>query len=258
MTRRIERRQQLRRGLILATMLLFPLIYYYLSPYLIVDASARGIVNGSFILFALLLVSGLVVGRGWCGWVCPGAGLQEACFAVQNKPARTGRLDWIKWGIWIVWIGVIATLAFFAGGYHTVDPVYPNGTWVSIVEPAGFIVYYGVVGTIMLLALVFGRRAFCHYGCWMAPFLISGRAVRNRLHLPALQLQAAPARCVGCNICTRNCPMSLDVMQMTKSGAMEHPECILCGTCVDTCPKDAIAYSFSTNLVSKRSGGSSQ
>ncbi len=97
MAKSIAKRQQVRRGFLLATMLLFPLIYYFLSPYLIIDAALRSIVNGSFIVFALLLVSGLIVGRGWCGWVCPAAGLQEACFTVQNKPARTGRLDWIKW-----------------------------------------------------------------------------------------------------------------------------------------------------------------
>lgn len=244
MTRSIARRQQVRRTLILITMLIFPLIYYFFSPYLIVDASARGIVNGSFIVFALLLVSGLILGRGWCGWVCPAAGLQEACFTVQNRPARGGRLDWIKWGIWSVWIGAIVALAWLAGGYRTVAPAYPNGSWVSIVEPAGFIVYYAVVGTMVLLALGFGRRAFCHYGCWMAPFLIIGRTLRNRLHLPGLQLQTASTQCTGCNICTRNCPMSLDVMSMAKQGALEHPECILCGTCIDLCPKHVITYHF--------------
>lgn len=96
----------------------------------------------------------------------------------------------------------------------------------------------------MLLALVFGRRAFCHYGCWMAPFLIIGRRIRNALNLPALRLKAESQRCVGCNVCTRNCPMSLDVMAMAKQGNTEHPECILCGTCVDVCAKDALAYHF--------------
>ncbi|MFN3331445.1 MAG: 4Fe-4S ferredoxin, partial [Caldilinea sp.] len=67
MAKSIAKRQQVRRGLLLVTMLLFPLIYYFLSPYLIIDAAVRGIVNGSFIMFALLFVSGLIVGRGWCG-----------------------------------------------------------------------------------------------------------------------------------------------------------------------------------------------
>jgi NAD-dependent dihydropyrimidine dehydrogenase PreA subunit len=38
--------------------------------------------------------------------------------------------------------------------------------------------------------------------------------------------------------------MSLDVHQMVQAGQMKHNECILCGTCVDTCPKGAIRFLF--------------
>ena len=39
--------------------------------------------------------------------------------------------------------------------------------------------------------------------------------------------------------------MSLDVNGMVQKRAMESSECILCGTCVDVCPKDVIHYTFS-------------
>jgi NAD-dependent dihydropyrimidine dehydrogenase PreA subunit len=39
--------------------------------------------------------------------------------------------------------------------------------------------------------------------------------------------------------------MSLDVQGMVRKGAMENAECILCGSCVDTCPKQVIHYAFS-------------
>ena len=39
--------------------------------------------------------------------------------------------------------------------------------------------------------------------------------------------------------------MSLQVNSMVQAGQMEHDECILCGTCVDTCPKQAIRFPFS-------------
>jgi ferredoxin len=38
--------------------------------------------------------------------------------------------------------------------------------------------------------------------------------------------------------------MSLDVKEMVESENMKNSECILCGECVDTCPKKAITYSF--------------
>ena len=40
-------------------------------------------------------------------------------------------------------------------------------------------------------------------------------------------------------------PMSIDVRAMVASGSMEHTECVLCGTCVDTCPNGVVRYSFS-------------
>ena len=38
--------------------------------------------------------------------------------------------------------------------------------------------------------------------------------------------------------------MSLDVQQKVKKEDMHDFECILCGQCVDSCPKGAIKYSF--------------
>jgi len=70
-------RQNIRRGIILFSFFLFPATFYYMSPYLVVDAAAKGIINGSFIMFALLFVSSLVLGRGFCGWVCPAGGCQK-------------------------------------------------------------------------------------------------------------------------------------------------------------------------------------
>jgi polyferredoxin len=74
-------RQCIRRALILISFLLFPITLNYFSPYLIIDGASQGIINGSFVLFGLLFLSSLVLGRGWCGWVCPAGGLSATMFA---------------------------------------------------------------------------------------------------------------------------------------------------------------------------------
>jgi ferredoxin-type protein NapH len=38
------------------------------------------------------------------------------------------------------------------------------------------------------------------------------------------------------------CSMSFDVNVMIQARAMEHSDCILCGGCINVCPKDVIAY----------------
>lgn len=90
-----------------------------------------------------------------------------------------------------------------------------------------------IVALFLGLAVVLGRRASCHAICWMAPFTILGRWLRNLVRWPAIRLVAEPAKCSDCQTCTRNCPMSLDVNSMVQRADMEHNECILCGNCVD-------------------------
>ena len=38
--------------------------------------------------------------------------------------------------------------------------------------------------------------------------------------------------------------MGLDVNQMVSNSSMNDLNCILCGECIEKCPKDAINYSF--------------
>ncbi len=240
--RQAPTRQRIRSTLLLFTFLLFPVVMNFLSPYVIINAAFQGIINGSFIVFGVLFISSLFVGRAWCGWVCPAAGLQEAAFTANNR--RVTKLNWLKWVIWILWLGVIVLGVITAGGYTRVDPLYLTESGISVDAPEKYVIYYIVLGLVFALAVLVGRRTFCHGVCWMAPFMILGRKARNLVNTPALRLTAEVEKCIDCEKCTAACSMSLDVHAMVQSGSMENTECILCGKCVDTCPQDVIHYAF--------------
>ncbi|MBN2181690.1 MAG: 4Fe-4S binding protein [Sedimentisphaerales bacterium] len=206
--------------------------------------AAKGIVVASFIMFTMQFLSALVLGRAFCGWLCPAAGIQEACFSVQDKTVGTRRADWIKWLIWIPWIAIIIMTFTKAGGLKSVKPLYMFENGISVNEPQAYIMYFFVVGIFILLSLLIGRRAFCHYGCWMAPFMIIGRKIRNIFKWPSLHLKSNKEKCIDCKACTKACPMSLDPNTMVRNSNMENVECVLCGNCIDVCPKDAIKYGF--------------
>jgi len=251
MTKALVARQRTRKALLILSFLLFPIIMNYLSPYVIIDGASQGIVNGSLVIFVLLFLSSLLLGRLWCGWACPAGGLGEICFPVNNHPVNPKKIDWIKWAIWLPWIGIIIASVIMAGGYTKIDLLLDTQNGISVAGDAdrpilfAYIIYYMVIGLFVALSVFVGRRAGCHTICWMAPFMILGRKLRNTLAWPALRLKADPARCTDCLTCTANCPMSLDVNGLVKSGHMEHTECILCGSCVDGCLSKAIVYSFS-------------
>jgi ferredoxin-type protein NapH len=207
-------RQAFRGAMTLLMFALFPLIYYYFSPYLVIMGAAEGIVAGSLIVFALLFVTSLFLGRAFCGWVCPAGATQELCSKVRNTSFKNGKRNWIKYLIWAPWLSVI------------------------------IVMFLAIAGLIAVIALAAGRRGACHTICWMAPFMIIGRRIRNTVNWPALQLEADGSKCINCKACTRNCSMSLDVNDMVQKQSMENAECILCGKCVDVCPEGVIKYSF--------------
>jgi len=237
-------RQQVRNGFLIISLLLFPITMNYLSPYIILFGASQGIINGSFIIFGLLFISSLVFGRMWCSWLCPAGGLGELSMLANNHPIKNKWLDSIKWIIWFIWLGMIAFLAVSAGGYQAVDFFLLTESGISIDEPTKYIIYFIVIGIFLLLALLVGRRAGCHTICWMAPFMILGRKIRNGFKWPSFQLKAESEKCIDCKLCTRNCLMSLDVNQMVAKNEMENSECILCAQCVDNCPENAIHLTF--------------
>ncbi len=236
-------RQRIRSALLLISLILFPVTIFYFSPYIPIDGAANGVVNGSLIVFGLLFAAALVVGRLYCGWLCPGAGQMEAAFAMNDEPVNR-KWGWTRWAIWIPWLGAIVTLAIVSGGYHTVDPFFHIPTGVSLVHPLGYVIYFAVTGLTFTLSIVAGKRGFCHTVCWMAPFMILGRKTSNALRLPALRLTVTDTACVSCHRCDRHCPMSLPVSRMVEAGNMESSDCILCGNCIDSCRKKVIAYRF--------------
>ncbi|MDH4219188.1 MAG: 4Fe-4S binding protein [Candidatus Aminicenantes bacterium] len=242
------KRQKIRKALIFILFLLFPVVLYYLSPALIVEGASKGIITGSFIVFSLLFISSLFVGRSYCGWICPGAGLQEACFRISDKRAKGGKFDRIKYFIWVPWMGIIIFSAIRTGGVHTIKPFFQTKYGISVAEPANYPVFYTVIGLITVLSFTAGKRAFCHYGCWMAPFMVIGTKIRNVFKWPSLHLEANKDKCRSCKTCTKNCPMSLEVNRMVQKRSMVNSECILCGTCVDGCPEGAIEYAFSKRI----------
>lgn len=238
------KRQRIRKTILLISFLLFPIILYYFSPYLIVMGATEGIATGSFIVFALMFLVSLFLGRGFCGFICPAGGLQECCSIAIDRKVKGGRLNWIKYLIWIPWISLITAMFILAGGIRKFDFLYETYHGISVITVQAYIIYYGVIGIIALLSLTVGRRAFCHYGCWMAPFMIIGTKIKNKFKYPSLKLEQDKSKCVNCKLCDKKCPMSLDVSLMVQKEDMNNSECILCGECVDVCPKKVINYKF--------------
>jgi ferredoxin-type protein NapH len=248
----IKKRQSIRKTILLVSFLLFPFTLYYFSPFLILQGASEGIISASAIVFAFMFISALIFGRAWCAWACPAGGLAEACMIAKDTKVNL-RFNWIKWLIWIPWFGGFILVLISAGGIREINPLLGmERGGLAVMEDYWFIIYYIVIGIIVILFFTTGNRGFCHYGCWMAPFMILGRKVRNLAKIPSLELVTSPDKCTDCKQCVRNCPMSLDVNSMVNKGSMENSDCILCGNCVDTCSRGVIHYNFGVKSLAGR------
>lgn len=237
------KRQHIRKMILIISLLLFPVTLYYFSPALIINAGFQGIVNGSFLVFCLLFFMSIPFGRLFCAFLCPAGALQECAFAVNEKSPKQGRRLWIKYVIWAVWMAAVILCYFFSGGIVKVDFLFETEHGISVSSIQSYVIYYGILCLVLIPALVCGKRAFCHYFCWMAPFMALGTKLRRFLHLPGLHIRAEkPEQCIGCGICAKVCPMSVDVVGEIKGGEIKSTECMQCGACIDNCPREVLKY----------------
>jgi len=247
-------RQRVRLMVLAVSGLLIPVTFYYLSPYLALQAASEGIASGSLVLFGAQLLFALGFGRAFCGWVCPAGAIAEGTSRLRDRPFRWRLLDGVKYVVWLPWLGVIVFLSVKAGGLRRVELGYQTWHGISVSGVYSLVVLAGVLALVVGLTLWAGRRGFCHTLCWMAPFMILGRALRDRLRLPGPRLRARSLACVACDACSRACPMGLDVQGMVQQDRMSNPECVLCARCVDVCPRHVLSLSWRRSGRQERHG----
>lgn len=239
-------RQALRKLLMVTAFILFPITLYYFSPYLIIMGAFEGIVTGSFLIFLTLFLTSLFTNRLFCGWLCPAGGLGEICQVVTSKPHKGGWRKVIKYIIWFPWLAMIVFAFMRAGGLSQIDFFYMTLYGLSVTSPEAYIIFYGVIVIIVLLSVGGGRRSFCHSVCWMAPFMVLGTRLGRFLKVPQVHLQTHPNTCIHCGQCTKTCQMSLPVENLIAEKAIKSTDCILCGACVDICPKKTLHFTINS------------
>jgi ferredoxin-type protein NapH len=239
----MKKRQNIRKFLLLIFFILYPMTFFIMSHDLLLFGASERILAGDIMFFGLLFILSFIVGRLFCGWICPARALQDFCFDINKKPARN-KWNWIKMLQFIPWITFFVFLAIHSGGFKQADFFYKRAFGISIAGTTEWSMYFSTVAIVFLMAVLTGKRGLCHYLCWVSPFMIIGGKIRDLLRIPSLHLITKPDLCNSCGLCSSVCPMSLPLDDLVKNGEIGHSECTLCSTCIDSCPKGVIKFAF--------------
>ncbi|HUA60461.1 MAG TPA: 4Fe-4S dicluster domain-containing protein [Verrucomicrobiae bacterium] len=179
-----------------------------------------------FLMFVIVVAS-VILGRVYCGYLCPQMIFSEASLAVQRRLRR-----------WLKPHDRLAGAAFYA--VLAIASIFLAFIFISyFVEPRDLIrrlatldihtaggVSGAAVTLVTFLDFAFVRLHFCTTVC---PYgYLQGMLADSNTLLVTYSDQQHD--CIECKKCVRDCPMGIDIRKSPFQ-----IECVHCGECIDSC-----------------------
>ncbi len=199
-----------------------------------------------------------VLGKAFCGWVCPLGTLQELLGKLGrrlNLPLRrfnadnVGKVRPVKW---LLMLSLVLALPLLTG--LGVTPHGLGNPWCDVcpsriattlltgsteqlsLRSGGVEFVLGALANtlfgFMLVAAFAVRQPFCR----ICP-LLSFNAVFQRLS-PLRLVKRENDKCAKCGVCAQACPMDIHEIAAEHGKKAYHEDCTLCGRCAEFCPDD--------------------
>ena len=199
----------------------------------------------NLVVAAAVLITALLLRSAFCGWICPLGFIQDIIhgfsawlqkkFVPVRKFFRTisqrGQPVWkfldkylrfVKYGV-LVW-AVTGAAIYGVMVFRDYDP------WSALINISEWIVTPGlIVLGLTLVGSLFVERPWCRYACPL------GAASGLLGKLSPVYLKRNADACTSCKICTKACPMGLQVHTATTITSVD---CVSCLECVGECPRD--------------------
>jgi cytochrome c oxidase accessory protein FixG len=204
-----------------------------------------------------VVLSTVVVGRVWCGWLCPQTVFMEMLFrrveyliagsAEQQLRRDRGRWTAERTGRVVLKHGVFFALSFVIANIFLAWIIGAEALRVIVTDPprdhlAGL---FAILCFSLVFYMVFSRFReqacvlACPYGRMLSA-LTDSRTVtvtydwrrgepRGRLPLAAQRPTVSTGDCIDCHRCVTVCPTGIDI----RNGLQL--ECVSCAACIDAC-----------------------
>jgi len=206
----------------------------------------------TFYVIGFLMITGAILGRFVCGWLCPFGLAQDLLYKIPfiKKFGRIRGEKFLKPIKYVMLALFVVILPMFLvdivgqGSPWFCEWICPAGTlmagWPLVAANASLQAIVGwlyawknaiLIATIVLSVLIY--RPFCRYLCPLGA--IYGMIQPISLY----RFSVDQAACTNCGECQKACKLDIDVHMTPNS-----PECIRCGDCIRACPKGAVHVEF--------------
>ena len=198
----------------------------------------------NLVIFIAVVIVSLILRSAFCGWICPLGflqdlvnnfskvlqkafpGLHRSLRSIKRMGARFMKIDrYLRYVKYLVLVWAIGGSAYF--GYMVFRDYDP---WAALLNIAEFSFTPGIVVlSLIVIASLFIERPWCRYACPLGAMTgIVGK-------LSPVYLKREESVCTSCKLCTRSCPMGLEVHTANKITSVD---CITCLECVGVCPQN--------------------
>jgi len=209
------------------------------------------------ISLGVFLVAFVLLGKMFCGWLCPMGFFQEVATLTGQKLKLTGaglsdktvdRVRPVKWAVLSLMVLGFPLMAGagllghdFGAPFCNICPSRIVNTlagadttqvYADLSSPTLFA--WSLIGTVLFGFISTSGLTVRQPFCRVCPMLAL-HAVFKRMGIPRL-IKKTSAKCEPCGLCARACPMDIRELHADKPGNVTHTDCTLCGRCVEFCP----------------------
>ena len=197
------------------------------------SAGANAILIGIVGSIAIPILIALLVGRVFCGWICPAS----LGFELTRNLSKSRRLTTSTRRNPIQFLGVVLM------GVFLVSSAFFHYPFFCIFCPVGVIcrnvisyTQYGALGMDMIFipAFILFEAVFAR---WCPEICALGAMTTVFSRFNFLNPRVNKAKCVECQVCSEICPMRVQVLE-----GKDLNSCSKCLKCSENCPTDAIDW----------------
>lgn len=198
-----------------------------------------------FPMLVLIMISGFFRGRFWCGNICPRGAFLDIPVRKISPGKKIGRFFS---GRAVRIAALVMMFSVFGINIYRAFQFYGTSSFLDRLGMVGVMMCAVTTSVALILSIGIHHRTWCSF-CPMGTIQKFLHSLKNRIlgngypdkHLTVLTSSV----CTGCKICSRECPLGIDVHSAVKSGkkVLDDNNCIKCGACAVKCRKNVLKIS---------------